>query len=198
MSKIALMLANATFASQDVEISLDGAGRTERTNLLQELQDVSNTIRTRDTSDDRVARKSPAQKAAEERAKEIVDQIKALDERLADSTITIRVSGMPATRWSQIKQACPVGAKPTAIDKASGYSVEAAAQKALLESAVLVDGDKTEAITPTEWQSLWDSISAGDAESLILAVLTLNQAASAQGLARVKRASSETANSDEN
>lgn len=127
-------------------------------------------------SDGRVS-KSPA--------KALDEQIKAVDERLRDSLLTVEVEALPAPKWSQIKRDCPPDAKD-GLQRSAGFNVDVAVQKALVAASWVVSGDEREPLSQADWSRLHEALSGGDWERVVMAVLSLNQASQAEAIARGK------------
>lgn len=163
----------ASRASKTVVVCLDGAGASERDALYAKLAQASKS------NDGRVA-KSPT--------KAITDEIKALEERLQGSLVSIEVVSLTPAKWSQIKRNCPPG--KSQVDRMYGFNAEVAVQQALIEKSFAVDGETREPITKSQWETLFSddekALSGGDWERLSLAVLTLNQASQSEAIARGK------------
>lgn len=162
-------LKSASRASQRVVVCLDGAGASERDRLFRERAALK-------PSDGRMS-KSPA--------RVLDDQIKAVEDKLRDSLLTVEVEALPAPKWSQIKRECPPDNKD-ALQRASGFNVDVAVQKALIASSWAVDGDEREPIGQADWARLHDALSGGDWDRLVMAVLGLNQSSQAEAIARGK------------
>ena len=159
----------ASRATARVVVCLDGGGASERDRLIRERANVR-------PSEGR-ASLNPVKKLD----KEIAD----LEQRLRDSLLTVEVQALPAPAWSRIKRECPPDSKD-ALQRASGFNVDAAAQKALIAASWAVDGDEREPLSQTDWQKLHEALSGGDWERIVIAILGLNQTSQSEAIARGK------------
>lgn len=186
MTSLDELLDSASPQSSDVSISLDGALAAERDRLVAEAHAAIKNA----GNDDRLGQKP--------RAVELTEQVQELEAQLRDRLITIRITQMPGSAWAALKAQHPVGKSPGPYDKAQGYNVEAVARKALMSHGARVVGDETEKLTAAQWQKLFDTVSGGDFQNLILETLNVNQLKSQITVANLSKGSRRTTDSAQN
>jgi hypothetical protein len=160
-----LAAARAARPFKDVVVVLDGAVSAERERLEKELETAA--------ADTRLASLSPAD--------EIQKQLDELEERSADSLLTIRLTRLPGRDWSNLTSKCPV--RPDVpIDRHYGYNYDAACEAAaryrdtsnVAYGARLEDGEPVD-ISDDEWGDLFDVLSGSDIGKIRDAVWSLNE-----------------------
>lgn len=163
MTDFDALLDEATHPFEDVEICLAGQFQVERDRLLRESKV--------DDGDDRLGQKSKAVRIAEE--------LKALQEKIADRMVTIRVYRLPGDAWAALKLKHPVTKTPGVYDKMMGFNSEAVCKVALLEHGKrvdVVDEVETEhAISAGQWSKIFEKSSGGDIKLLFDTVVGLNE-----------------------
>lgn len=162
MSDIGLddLLDGATPQSTDVSLSLDGELSAQRDALIREARGLS------EQEDVRAGQKP--------RVVQIREELEELDQRMAERVLTLRITQMPGTEWSSLKAQHPMRDK-NALDKSAGFNIEAVARKALVKYGARVTDAGTESVSAAQWQKIFDRISGGDLDSLMMSVLGLNQ-----------------------
>lgn len=175
------LLDQATPASEDVRICLDGARRAEWNALAEAAMQPAS-----DDTDGRMAAPSRASKAKKD--------LEALAEELRERLLTIRIEAMPGTDWAELK-AKHKPRKDNTADAGQGYNIEAVAREALISHGKRVVGDKVEPITVAQWQKLLDKIGGGDFQMLIYAAIGVNQLVGQQFVGALVKGSPATSNS---
>lgn len=155
------LLDGATPQSTDVSLSMDGALSAQRDALIREARALP------EEEEDLRAGQKP-------RVVQIREELEALDQRMAERILTIRITQMPGSEWASLKAQHPVREK-NALDKSAGFNVEAVARKALLKYGERVTDEGTAPISSGQWQKIFDRISGGEFDSLVMQVLGLNQ-----------------------
>lgn len=180
------LLDSATPLTKDVDIYIDGGLVAERDRLLQQFRDA------KDDDDARAGQKPFAVRVQEE--------LEELQARMADRVLTIRIWQMPGTAWASLKGRFPLKAKRdenSSMDLTVGFNTEAVARHALLKSAKRVKDDgETEALTSAQWSKLFDTISGGDFDRLIVETININQLVGQAQTEQVLKASRRTGGSE--
>lgn len=161
------ILDSATPLTTDVELYIDGGLVAKRDELLREF----NAVKEDEAKDLRAGQKP--------RVIEIAAALKEIEEQMAKRAIVIRVTQMPAEKWSALKAKFPMKGKPEnqpIRDRNLGFSTEAVARLALVDYGQRVTGDGEAHKIPTDqWTRLFDTMSGGDVDTLVAAVLGVNQ-----------------------
>lgn len=161
------LLDTATPLTTDVELYVDGGLVAKRDALLREYK----TAVEQDEKDLRAGQKP--------RILEIADELKGLQEQMAKRSIVIRVTQMPAGKWSKLKAKFPLkGKREDALprDANLGFNTEAVARLALVDYGHRVTSDGVaHDLTTDQWSKLFDTMSGGDVDTLVAAVLGVNQ-----------------------
>lgn len=161
------ILDSATPLTTDVELYIDGGLVAKRDELVREFK----ALQEQDAKDLRAGQRP--------RVLEIADELKALQERMSARAIVIRITQMPAEKWSALKAKFPLKGKPEnqpVRDRNLGFSTEAVARLALVDYGHRVTGDgEAHKIDTDMWTRLFDTMSGGDVDTLVAGVLGVNQ-----------------------
>ncbi|MGC5078457.1 hypothetical protein [Agrococcus sp. DT81.2] len=179
MTDLDALLDEATPAFEDVRICLDGARRAEWNALAEQAM-------SKDDADGRLGAKSPAAVAKK--------KLDALADELRERMLTIRVFAVPGTQWAALKSKNPPR-KGDRQDEAQGYNLEAVARQALITHGKRVSGDKVEDINAGQWGKILEKIGGGDFQTLIYAVIGVNQLVGQQFVGLLVKGSPATSNS---
>lgn len=173
MSDFDDLLDAASPLTKDVPLYLDGALVAERDRILREYDE----LRAQKKNDGRAGQQSPVVQKAEE--------LQAVMEKMQSRVLTIRMTQMPGTAWVALKNKYPLRPKKpgrpepgefTHQDMQLGFKVEAAVRQYLLKFAGRVlDDDTVEELTTSQWTKLFDKVSGGDLERLMMEAVDLNQ-----------------------
>lgn len=176
------ILDEAKPAFETVHIYLDGERRAEWNALVLAAKQGIDQAET----DGRLGARSPAAQALKS-----IEKMKA---ELQGKVISIRVEQMPGTRWAALK-AKHQPRKNDVRDQQQGYNCEAVAKESLLTYGKRVKGDKVAPITAAQWQKIWDKAGGGDWDTLIWAVIGVNQLAGQMFVSQLVKGSPATSNS---
>lgn len=185
------MLDEATHPFEDVDVCLAGQFQVERDRLIQESKV--------DDGDDRLGQKSKAER--------IADELRVLQEEIADRMVTIRVHRLPGDEWAALKLKHPVTKTPGVYDKAMGFNSEAVCKVALLDYGKRVDrafdesGEVTSEseapISAGQWSKLFSKLSGGDIKLLFDTMVGLNELSNRAEVARLVKGSRRISSSDQ-
>lgn len=153
--------------TEDVELYLDAGLVARRDELLREYKLGLEA----DKTDGRAGQKP--------RVLEIADELKELQAKMAARTLVLRVTQMPAEKWAALKRKFPLTGKPESQlrrDQQFGFRTEAVARVALVDYGhrILSDGTAVK-LSTDEWKALFEKISGGDTDTLVYAVVSVNQ-----------------------
>jgi hypothetical protein len=180
------LLDEATHPFEDVEICLAGQFQVERDRLIRESKV--------DDGDDRLGQKSKQVRIAEE--------LKALQEKIADRMVTIRVYRLPGSEWAALKIKHPITKTPGQYDKVLGFNSEAVCKMALLnygKRVETVDEVETEhAISAGQWSKILDKSSGGDVRQLFDTMVGINELTNRAEVERLGKGSRRTSASETN
>lgn len=185
MSRISKITAGATLPSVALPVSVDGDGAAELDALRHELSAAVKAAQTQQESGDQ-RRGNPAAKKIDQ----LLRKIRALEQRLADGSFTVKVTAHSSIGWAGLKAAHPVPKKGASqADQSHGADLQATVRAAIKDKGVVVYQDGVEE-TPTEseWEDLFEAFTSATLDMLVLKVLQLNaldgQAAVSAGKAR--------------
>jgi hypothetical protein len=182
MTDLDSLLDEATPAFEDVRICLDGARRAEWNALAEVAMGRDDAA----GSDARMAAPSPAAVARK--------KLDALADELRERMLTIRVFALPGTQWASLKgKYAP--RKGDKYDEQNGFNIEAVARQALISHGKRVVGDRVEDITAAQWSKILEKIGGGDFQTLIFAVIGVNQLAGQMFVGQLVKGSPATSNS---
>ncbi len=153
-------LSKRTFPTQDVTICLDAALGAERDALMTQ--------------------RGPA----------AAKRLKALEEKMRDSLVTIRVTGVPYGEYLKVQRQHP-GRK--GIDF-TGFNTETFWGDFIYKTASIVDGDDVQKLTDVprkQWDELVDGLTAADLDALAIAVDATNSKRVETGFLSIGSASTE-------
>lgn len=186
MTDFDALLDEATHPFEDVEICLAGQFQVERDRLLRESKI--------DDGDDRLGQKSKAVR--------IADKLKALQDKIADRMVTIRVYRLPGSEWAALKIKHPMTKTPGPYDKALGFNTEAVAKVALLNYGKRVEGDgESEVeypISAGQWSKILEKSSGGDVRQLLDTMVGINELTNRAEVERLGKGSRRTSASETN
>lgn len=175
-NSLSAKLARARFAFKDESICLDGQLNKMREGLLAQLVVARRLAEDTKAGGDRRMALNPV--------RELEQQIKSLEERMVDSTITIRFTAVNNGQWQKwILQNPP--RKGNALDQNIGfntdrffplvaqetgrYVVEPGTTEAEFNDAMLED------ITKEQWTQIDEAMTAGDWDRVSMTLIQLNQ-----------------------
>lgn len=154
--------------------------------LLSEHERASDTLAKlqRDTrSDDRLNSSAEVKKAAK--------AIRALEEKMSDSTVVVKLRALKRSRWAELEEKHPQR-EDNEVDKRFGVNVDTFFDEAIPECVIEVtdkkSGKKVEFDPATEWAPLADEMSDGQYAEFIGATLALNRGATSVPFSRVASA----------
>ena len=186
MSRISQITAAATLPSVSLPVSIDGQGASELAALRHDLAGAVKAAKLQQESGDQ-RRGNPAAK----RIEQLLQQISALEQRLADGSFTVKVEAHSSIGWAGLKAKHPLPKRGASqADQSQGANLQAAVCAAIKEKGVVVYQDGVEE-TPTdsEWEDLFEAFTSATLDMLVLKVLQLNaldgQAAVSAGKARL-------------
>jgi hypothetical protein len=171
MSRIAKITAAATLPSVSLPVSVDGEGAAELEALRRQLAPAMQALKEKQESGDARRGSSEAKKL-----NALMGQIRALEERLADGSFTVKVTAHSSIAWAGLKARHPVPKKgATQVDQSHGADMQATTRAAIKDKGVVVYADGVEE-TPTEaeWDDLFEAFTGGTMDMLITRVLQLN------------------------
>lgn len=93
---------------------------------------------------------------------------------VGDDLLTIRVSELDGDSWAACTTA-HLPRKGVSIDQSFSYNLTAASKDALPLSAVVVDGDEDQELTPEQWSKLWRATDPQGRQSITDAVFAVNE-----------------------
>lgn len=185
MSRISKITAGASLPSVSLPVSVDGDGQAQLDALRHDLAPAVRAVKEQQESGD-ARRGNPDAK----KLNDLMQQIKALEARLADGSFTVKVTAHSSIAWAGMKAQHPVPKRgATQVDQSHGADMMATTRSAIKDKGVVVYQDGTEE-TPTdaEWEDLFEAFTGGTMDMLIMRVLQLNaldgQAAVTAGKAR--------------
>lgn len=159
MSKLKQKTDKATFRYRDVTVMLDGEKAAERDQLLEVITN---------------AQEAPDARLGTDPAKEARKQLKALEDEMRESLVTVRVRALPTDKWNAITAKFPPREHQN-IDERKGYNPVEVTKAAIEAGGHLVDDGKTESIEADEWPAFWENLSGGDFDRFWIAAYTLNE-----------------------
>lgn len=152
----------------DLDAALAAAKMPERTVdlcLRGDLQALFESLES-ELRESRAAGTAVDSLAGDPHARELAEQITALQDDMAAHTVTLTVRGITNPHWNKLVADCPVR-DGNSTDRALGYDVDKFFP--LLVKTCLLD------VTDEQWQKLYATISAGQFEALSDASLAVSR-----------------------
>lgn len=105
------------------------------------------------------------------------EELKGINARIAEATLTVRIFAVSAHRWVEATIANPMAEDPAQRfpgDTEQGCSVVGLTLDLLPESARIVEGDDLQELTADEWNEVGNAIDFGEYAQLINGVVSVN------------------------
>lgn len=170
-------LQHRTFPTKDVTLCLDAALSAERDAAMAELVK---------------AREDDAKRLAGNAARPIQKRIDDIEERMRDSLVTLRVTGLPFAEYNKC-----VHANPPRKGKQEAFNPTTFFLYVARKSAKYIDDSGAHDISPEEWEQIEAGLTDGEHDTLANAVIEVNRTQGLQGVGFLGRASGTTPDSSE-
>jgi hypothetical protein len=170
-------LQHRTFPTKDVVLCLDAALSAERDAAMAEL------VKANDPATRRLAGNG---------GREVQKRIDAIEDRMRESLVTLRITGLPFAEYNKC-----VHANPPRKGKQETFNPVTFFLYVARKSATYVEGDEALPISDEDWAALEGALTDGEHDNLANAVIEVNRTQGLQGVGFLGRASATTTDSSE-
>lgn len=135
----------ATFAYEDLELTLNGELATEIDRLEQEVEQA----RTTSSREDRLGKKAQADEKAQ--------QLEDFKDRIADDIFAMRWRSIGAEKWAKVISKHPAQ-RGVPLDAQLGYNIDAVTKAVTEDVAHVIEDGTPVKPDPEEWPAFWDAL----------------------------------------